>query len=87
MICFTDLLSALIEYSKIIEIIRQPMNELTNETKDLKTYDEQISEFQEIFNEREVFEKLKLSIQQLTESVKLTDEQYLKDLENKIRLS
>ncbi|MCH5430675.1 hypothetical protein [Lactococcus lactis] len=87
MICFTDLLSALIEYSKIIEIIRQPMNELTNETKDLKTYAEQISEFQEIFNEREVFEKLKLSIQQLTESVKLTDEQYLKDLENKIRLS
>ena len=87
MICFTDLLSALIEYSKIIEIIRQPMNELTNETKDPKTYAEQISEFQEIFNEREVFEKLKLSIQQLTESVKLTDEQYLKDLENKIRLS
>lgn len=86
MICFTNFLSALIEYSKIIECLKVTMNELTNETKNFEEYAERISEYQEFFQERESFQKLKVSIQSLTESVKLSDEKYLSDLENKIRL-
>lgn len=86
MICFTNFSSALIKYIKIIEYLKEPMDELTNEYKTFKEYAEQISKYQELFHEREAFQMLKLSIQSLIESVKLIDEKYLKDLENNIRL-
>lgn len=83
---FTNFSYALIKYIKIVESISGAMENLTNEYSTYKEYAENISKYQELVEEREAFQKLKVSIQSLTDSVKITDEKYLKDLENKIRL-
>lgn len=83
---FTNFSYALIKYIKIVESISGAMENLTNEYSTYKEYAENISKYQKSVGEREAFQKLQLSIQTLSESVKLTDEKYLKGLENNIRL-